>query len=452
MSRNRFKELLDLPAKREYRNAIKLDPEMGQFVMRTMSVAFEKQRYSRPGKSPGGPRINTSAPFAFESLEKEWKAFTNDKRGRKSATFDMRSGLFQFHWHADGGSNASGTDLNWVETDSRKFIGKQINWAKQNIKGYKEPTEKEIGGHIEAQGFLQRIRQAREYGVISAEEAEDLRYAYLHGGMDKAMEGIGADVGVSAEGKEAYGANLDQGFLNINENQESARMKDSLIKEINENSSKYDIYREVIIPIPDSLNTAQKDNYERAQMKRLIAFLERLADARLYENPTSPSMEKMHQEIIAAALLGKISPKYKVNYAIKRNSKPQKKKKSFKLPKTKRTATRAARAKFFTQLRASATQNPTSLMALINTKLQRELTDNMGQPALENITGRFANSVRVLKVTESKAGKSIQYTYDRDPYGVFEEDRARDPRRLIDRTIREIAAELVMGKFTTQRL
>ena len=91
-------------------------------------------------------------------------------------------------------------------------------------------------------------------------------------------------------------------------------------------------------------------------------------------------------------------------------------------------------------------------MALINTKLQRELTDNMGQPALENVTGRFANSVRVLKVTQAKAGTSIQYTYDRDPYGVFEKDTNRDPRKLIDLTIREIAAELVMGKFTTQRL
>ena len=163
-------------------------------------------------------------------------------------------------------------------------------------------------------------------------------------------------------------------------------------------------------------------------------------------------MEKMHQEIIAAALLGKVSPKYKANYSVRQRSTPQRKKKKVSLPKTKRTATRAARAKFFTQLRASATQNPTSLMALINIKLQRELTDNMGQPALENITGRFANSVRVLKVTQAKAGKSIQYTYDRDPYGVFEKDTARDPRKLIDRTIREIAAELIMGKFTTQRL
>ena len=138
MARDRFKKLLRLPALREHRKAIKLDPEMGQFVMRTMTLAIEKERYSRPGKTPSAPRINKSAPFAFEGLHKQWKGFTNDKRGRKSATFDMRSGLFQFHWHADGGSNASGTDLNWVETESRKFIKLQVDWAKQNLNSLTE--------------------------------------------------------------------------------------------------------------------------------------------------------------------------------------------------------------------------------------------------------------------------------------------------------------------------
>ena len=45
-----------------------------------------------------------------------------------------------------------------------------------------------------------------------------------------------------------------------------------------------------------------------------------------------------------------------------------------------------------------------------------------------------------------------QNTQGYNPYKVFEGHETRDPRLLIDKTIREQAAELALGKFTTQRL
>ena len=54
---------------------------------------------------------------------------------------------------------------------------------------------------------------------------------------------------------------------------------------------------------------------------------------------------------------------------------------------------------------------------------------------------------------------SIGYTYDKDPYQVFEAssgtrfaDRQRDPRTLIDASIREIAATLFTGRLFTRRI
>jgi hypothetical protein len=85
----------------------------------------------------------------------------------------------------------------------------------------------------------------------------------------------------------------------------------------------------------------------------------------------------------------------------------------------------------------------------------------MGSPALNNITGRFADSVRVENIIKTPKGfPSVGYTYQRDPYQVFEEgvgsppwaNGNRDPRDLIDKSVREIAATMALGRFYTRRI
>lgn len=104
-----------------------------------------------------------------------------------------------------------------------------------------------------------------------------------------------------------------------------------------------------------------------------------------------------------------------------------------------------------------------NLPSLLNKNLKQTVRDNMGAPALENQTGNFAQSVEVLKVLigSGKTLPSIQYTYQQDPYAVFETGARgdsrwastdRDPRILIDRSLREVAREYALGKFTTQRV
>lgn len=104
------------------------------------------------------------------------------------------------------------------------------------------------------------------------------------------------------------------------------------------------------------------------------------------------------------------------------------------------------------------TLNLNALKAQINARLSMTVIKNMGTPALENRTGRFARSVQVTDVIQSSKGfPSIGYSYQKFPYQTFEPGYAqgsaeRDPRKVIDRSIREIAQELIVGRFYTRRV
>ncbi len=82
----------------------------------------------------------------------------------------------------------------------------------------------------------------------------------------------------------------------------------------------------------------------------------------------------------------------------------------------------------------------------------------MGEPALVNRTGTFAGSVRATEIIKTPQGyPSIGYTYEKNPYQTFEVgyrqgSPERDPRRLIDKSIREIAAQFAIGRFYTRRV
>ena len=104
--------------------------------------------------------------------------------------------------------------------------------------------------------------------------------------------------------------------------------------------------------------------------------------------------------------------------------------------------------------------SPVRLMALINAKLPQTVAGNMGEPRLVNRTGRFAGSTKVTDIMPTAQGyPSIGYTYEKSPYGVFETTSGtrfasadRDPRPLIEGSIREIATQLIGGRFYTRRV
>ena len=83
----------------------------------------------------------------------------------------------------------------------------------------------------------------------------------------------------------------------------------------------------------------------------------------------------------------------------------------------------------------------------------------MVDPRLESRTGRFLESVRATDVTQTAQGyPSVGYTYARDPYEVYETGSGtrfasayRDPRVIIDQSIREIVSQFGLGRMYTRR-
>ena len=149
------------------------------------------------------------------------------------------------------------------------------------------------------------------------------------------------------------------------------------------------------------------------------------------------------------------------------NIKIKNSKKSVK-KKSKGTATKAAavssviRVRGISSLSRKSAQsnsfNPLAMLATMNQQLPKIVAANMNDPRLNYQSGRFAGSVRVTDITKTPKGfPSIGYTYDKFPYQTFEPGFAqgsvqRDPRRLIDTSIRELAIQFAIGRFYTRRV
>jgi len=116
------------------------------------------------------------------------------------------------------------------------------------------------------------------------------------------------------------------------------------------------------------------------------------------------------------------------------------------------------KAKQKRQTASPSIPNLASILGILQQKLPQTVAKNMGSPRLNNRTGRFAGSVQVTDIAQTAKGfPSIGYTYMKRPYQTFETGGAqgsadRDPRTLIDGSIREIAAGLAMGRFYTRRV
>ena len=196
--------------------------------------------------------------------------------------------------------------------------------------------------------------------------------------------------------------------------------------------------------------------------KAIRAYIEKTPIA---ERPGSKSIvdvavEAAEYNIIQTLITGK-------NVTTTSNSKPKqrKRKKVTKVITNKRKPPKKPVKKAPTsrgkKTQVSTATNILSLAALINAKLPETVRKNMKSPGLVNRTGRFANSTRIVDAIYTKNGyPSFGYTYQKDPYQVFEpasgaapwSNQQRDPKKLIDRSIREIAATILQGRFFTRRI
>jgi|TARA_B110001454_G_scaffold213409_1_gene231596 hypothetical protein len=100
--------------------------------------------------------------------------------------------------------------------------------------------------------------------------------------------------------------------------------------------------------------------------------------------------------------------------------------------------------------------SPIGLTALLNQSLAGQVIKNMGPypRVLENRSGRFAGSAEVTNIAVFPKSVEIQYTYQKDPYAVFEPGSGsslaspgRDPRQIIGGTLRELAQSIMGTKY-----
>lgn len=102
--------------------------------------------------------------------------------------------------------------------------------------------------------------------------------------------------------------------------------------------------------------------------------------------------------------------------------------------------------------------NLISLQNLMNSQLQDVISANMGDGSRRDLlnyrTGRFASTAEVKRLSISREGMiTAFYDYMRNPYGTFstggrqEYPRSRDPKLLISKSIRQIAAEVVNNRL-----
>ena len=104
-----------------------------------------------------------------------------------------------------------------------------------------------------------------------------------------------------------------------------------------------------------------------------------------------------------------------------------------------------------------AATDPGVLLGQLNKDLGNQVERNMGRPALRSDSGRFANSAQILAVIPTRVGlNQIDYTYQKDPYQVFEGGHgypsAFDPRQVIEKSIRELATRQLETKFVLRRV
>jgi len=343
-------------------------------------------------------------------------------------------------------------------------------------------TQAKKAGSDEIQNILQekgsrKLKGADKKNGISARGSE---LGILKSSLHRAHQGVTTVGAAQVSGALKF---LDQtkGFGGFAGSQEAKDISD-ILEEITatfnttgtksgSRASEVSLYENIDVAIemlPRSENPAGQEDYDLNQLypKLEKAILEYIKNADVATLPGSKSVEENAEDMATYIVLKELSksPNAKVVGVVKkpkgRKKKSVERKSPYSSTGTKRSSKKAAALRK-QKTKKGIASSPLQLIGLINKELPDTVRKNMQSPSLVNASGRFAASAKVVNVTQTAKGfPSFGYTYQRDPYQVFEDgvgkqpwaDGERDPRDLIDRSIREIAKQFALGRFYTRRL
>lgn len=201
-----------------------------------------------------------------------------------------------------------------------------------------------------------------------------------------------------------------------------------------------------------------------------------LSNENILKLETSPSLKSMIKDDIISSLTNK-PKKLKDSYSesnlkvgetvslyVNEQAKEEYRKNLNRL-KSEAQKAKAALLKAKSQIRKHSGQfiSLVNIQSLINSALHNQIRKNMGNGNARNIlnyrTGRFAESAKVERMSQSREGMiTAFYSYMKYPYQTFEPGfkqghiASRDPKLLLSKSIREIAATLVKNKMRAVRI
>jgi hypothetical protein len=186
-------------------------------------------------------------------------------------------------------------------------------------------------------------------------------------------------------------------------------------------------------------------------IRKRVAWLK---DSAVSSFKNSPTMLEYIRELVVAGLIGKQAKSYKA----KESKSGALRKGSLPIPKVPKVA-KGIKKPIVPNANISfgaphLTTNLVSLQALLDAQLVQRVKDNMGGGTRRDVlnlrSGRLAESAKVERLSESRAGMiTAFYSYMKNPYATFSQGgrqqspRSRDPKSLISKSIREIAATQV---------
>lgn len=225
----------------------------------------------------------------------------------------------------------------------------------------------------------------------------------------------------------------------------------------------------LLTPVDKETNIKRGSRLEREIQNAFLQAFEMTFEGIAYEDLEGSS--SLSQKVEKFIVLDKFADKLAKgpNVSIKSNQKKSTKTKTKTKDKSRSSSKKSSKIKPIpprgkkarpaaVRQQAGSNIRLASLVGVINQKLPQTVKKNMNAPRLRNRTGRFASSVQIVDYARTPRGyPSLGYTYQKFPYQTFEPGYAqgtneRDPRKLIDYSIREIASQLAIGRFFTRRV
>lgn len=170
---------------------------------------------------------------------------------------------------------------------------------------------------------------------------------------------------------------------------------------------------------------------------------------------TSKSLRQYVQENLKSHLTtGKSSGNYNSNTTIIEKTKVNRSRSKIQLPNVKEVAASVPKLSKTAQSVSSLTNLETLLRAGIADTVKKNMGKGDRRDILNLRSGRFAESVKIERISRSRAGMlSVYYNYMKYPYATFSaggrqsSPRTRDPKLLISSSIREIAQKSVADRM-----